>query len=117
MNPMPPTPMTKLVWVDDPDPLPPGMGSHLFGLPGGGRPVAPVEFSHWSLEPGADSGDDQHDVPEIWLIAAGAGVMTCGGATVELAAGDAVAIEPRQVHSLRNTGDGPVEVFSVWWAA
>jgi mannose-6-phosphate isomerase-like protein (cupin superfamily) len=110
-------PMTRLARLDDPDELPAGMISHLYEMPGGDRPVAPVEMSHWSLAPGADSGDDQHQVREIWLIAAGSGVMTCGGTTIEVAAGDAVSIEPMRVHSLRNTGTGRIEVFSVWWAA
>jgi mannose-6-phosphate isomerase-like protein (cupin superfamily) len=110
-------PMTKLTSIDDPDELPAGVVSRIFDMPGGDRPVAPVEMSHWSLAPGADSGDDQHGVREIWLIAAGTGVMTCGGERIDVAAGDAVSIEPHEVHRLFNTGDRRIEVFSVWWAA
>jgi mannose-6-phosphate isomerase-like protein (cupin superfamily) len=110
-------PMTVLARLDDPDELPPGMASFLYEMPGGDRPVAPVEMSRWSLEPGADSGDDQHEVREIWLIGAGSGEMTCGGVRVEVSAGDAISIEPMRVHSLRNTGADRIEVFSVWWAA
>jgi mannose-6-phosphate isomerase-like protein (cupin superfamily) len=113
----PPVPMSKLPTIPDTEDIPPGMVSWLFEMPGGDRPVAPFELSRWSLEPGADSGDDQHGVREMWLIAAGRGEMTCGGHTIEVAAGDVVSIEPNQPHRLRNTGDGPVSVFSVWWTA
>ena len=108
--------MTRLTSVEDSEGIPAGMVLRLFDMPGGEQPVAPVEVSHWSLEPGADSGDDQHRVRELWLVAAGRGEMTCGGSRLDLAAGDVVAIEPEQAHRLRNTGDGPVEVFSVWWS-
>jgi mannose-6-phosphate isomerase-like protein (cupin superfamily) len=108
--------MTRLTSYEDTQDIPPGMALRIFDMPGGTRPVAPVEVSHWSLKPGADSGDDQHSVRELWLIAAGRGEMTCGGAKLDLAAGDVVSIEPNQAHRLLNTGHDPVEVFSVWWS-
>jgi mannose-6-phosphate isomerase-like protein (cupin superfamily) len=112
----PPGPMTKLSSVQDTEDIPEGMVLHVFDMPGADRPVAPFEASYWTLEHGADSGEDLHQVREIWLIAAGRGEMTCGGRTIDVAAGDAISIEPNQPHRLVNTGDGPVSVFSVWWS-
>jgi mannose-6-phosphate isomerase-like protein (cupin superfamily) len=110
-------PMAKLSSVVDTEDIPPGMLLRVYDMPGGGEPLAPFEVSHWSLQPGTDSGDDLHGARELWLIAAGRGEMTCGGATMQVAAGDVISIEPRQPHRLVNTGSGPVEVFSVWWAS
>jgi mannose-6-phosphate isomerase-like protein (cupin superfamily) len=104
-------PMTKLSGVEETEDIPAGMLLRCFDAP-----VAPVDLSHWRLEAGADSGDDLHSVRELWLIAAGRGEMTCGGRSLDVAAGDVVSIEPHQPHRLRNTGDGPVEVFSIWWS-
>lgn len=111
----PSAPMTRLSSVADSEDIPDGMVLRVFDMPGGAQPVAPFEVSHWSLRPGADSGHDQHAVRELWLIAAGHGEMTCGGATITVSAGDVVSIEPHRPHRLLNTGDAPVEVFSVWW--
>jgi mannose-6-phosphate isomerase-like protein (cupin superfamily) len=109
-------PVTKLSSYANSTGTPPGMLLNLFNMPGGDDPVAPFEASRWSLERGADSGIDQHPVRELWLIAAGSGVMTCGGMTLDVSAGDVMSIEPDQPHTLVNTGDSPCEVFSVWWS-
>jgi mannose-6-phosphate isomerase-like protein (cupin superfamily) len=109
-------PMTRLTSVLDTEDIPAGMVLRVFDLAGGERPAAPVEVSHWSLEPGADSGDDQHAVRELWLIAAGRGVMTCGGKRLDVAAGEVISIEPNQPHRLVTVGHEAVEVFSVWWS-
>lgn len=109
-------PMAKLSSTPDTEDIPPGMLLRVFAIPSAGARVAPFELSHWSLEPGADSGDDVHEVREIWLIAVGQGQMTCGGVIMEVAAGDVIMIEPSQTHRLLNTGDCPLEVFSVWWS-
>jgi mannose-6-phosphate isomerase-like protein (cupin superfamily) len=109
-------PVTRLTSIEDTDDVPAGMRVRLVDMVRSGRGVAPVEISHWTLDPGADSGDDRHSVRELWLVAAGAGEMTCGGCAMHLVAGDVVAIEPNQPHRLLNTGPNRVEVFSLWWA-
>jgi mannose-6-phosphate isomerase-like protein (cupin superfamily) len=110
-------PVTKLPSYPDTGNIPPGMLLRVFEIPGGDEPVAPFMVSHWSLERGTDSGIDQHPVREFWLIAAGRGVMTCGEVSLEVSAGDVMSLEPNQPHTLVNNGDGPCEVFSVWWPA
>jgi mannose-6-phosphate isomerase-like protein (cupin superfamily) len=102
--------------VEDTEDIPEGMVVQVFDLLGGHLPVPPVEVSYWTLEPGADSGDDRHAVRELWLLAAGRGVMTCGDQTLEVAAGEAVSIAANQTHRLVNTGDRRIGVFSVWWS-
>jgi mannose-6-phosphate isomerase-like protein (cupin superfamily) len=108
--------MAKLSSTPDTDGIPTGMLLSIFEMPGGDDPIAPFEVSHWSLERDADSGDDLHHVRELWLIGAGSGQMSCGGVTLEIAAGDVIMIEPDQPHRLLNTGDCRLEVFSVWWS-
>lgn len=109
-------PIAKLSSVLDIDDVPPGMVLRTFSMPSD-DPTAPLEVSHWRLSHGADSGDDLHDGRELWLIAAGRGEITAGRASMEVAAGDAILIQPNQPHRLENTGTDPVEVFSVWWSS
>jgi mannose-6-phosphate isomerase-like protein (cupin superfamily) len=112
----PDRPVTKLAGHPNTDSTPPGMLLRIFDIPGEDEPVAPFMVSHWSLERGADSGVDQHSVREFWLIAAGRGVMTCGGVSLDVSTGDVISLEPNEPHTLVNNGDGPCEVFSVWWS-
>jgi len=71
--------------------------------------------SRFSVEPGARTPVDQHAVAEIWMVADGAGELEYDGRTVALEAGQVVYFAPFKPHSLHNTGDAPMMVFSIWW--
>lgn len=50
---------------------------------------------------------------EIYHITGGTGVMTLGGETFTVAAGDTVLIPPYTPHCVRNTGTRPLRVLCV----
>ena len=80
------------------------------------RSASPFRMSSFSLAPGARSPRDVHSEKEIWMIAAGAGDLTCDDAMVMgVSAGDVLELPGGCSHSLLNTGTDPMLVFSVWW--
>jgi mannose-6-phosphate isomerase-like protein (cupin superfamily) len=59
------------------------------------------------LPPGAATMPHYHPrTEEIYYILAGAACMRIGGETRDVAAGDAIAIPPGQIHQIENTGPG-----------
>lgn len=58
------------------------------------------------LPPGASTTPHFHRVTEeIYYITDGRGRMTIGDEHREVGPGDAIAIPPRQIHTIRNTGE------------
>lgn len=55
------------------------------------------------------------DMQETFVILSGSVVMTVDNSEVPLRAGDAIIIDPREVHTMRNTGDDTAEyiVFGI----
>lgn len=80
----------------------------------GSRP--PGGMSRFSLAPGAESPLDKHEDEEVWFIGSGQGTIVRGGTeVVPVAAGDVVDFASEVSHTLKNTGELPLVVFSVWW--
>jgi mannose-6-phosphate isomerase-like protein (cupin superfamily) len=48
---------------------------------------------------------------EIYHVTAGVGMMTLGGETFQLGAGDTVCIPPGTAHCIENTGPGPLRIL------
>jgi mannose-6-phosphate isomerase-like protein (cupin superfamily) len=66
------------------------------------------------LAPGASIGSHRHDgEDEVYVITAGSGVLDDGITESEVTAGDAVLTGNGESHSIRNTGDGVLEVIAV----
>lgn len=77
---------------------------------------APVRMSRFELEVGARSPLDAHEEREVWIVAAGVGTLEYRGVhSISVRAGDVLAFERHASHSLRNTGQVGLVVFSVWW--
>jgi mannose-6-phosphate isomerase-like protein (cupin superfamily) len=77
---------------------------------------APVRMSRFELTPGAQSPLDTHEEREMWMFAQGTGMLSyCGQPPVPVRAGDVVEFESDSSHTLKNTGQGPLVVFSIWW--
>jgi mannose-6-phosphate isomerase-like protein (cupin superfamily) len=67
-----------------------------------------------TLDPGASIGVHQHNgEDEVYVITAGRGVLDDGITQEEVAAGDAVLTGNGERHSIRNSGDEPLEVIAV----
>ncbi|MBV2153291.1 cupin domain-containing protein [Kitasatospora sp. SUK 42] len=75
----------------------------------------PFSASRFTVPPGATSELDQHEVAELWMVAAGCGTVHSEERRLDIGAGDVVLLPSRAPHRLENTGSQPVEVFSVWW--
>lgn len=76
----------------------------------------PFKMSRFMLKPGARSPLDCHEDKEIWFIAAGKGELTRAGEEVmEISQGDIVELGSMVSHTLLNTGQDDLLVFSVWW--
>ncbi|MFI9158801.1 cupin domain-containing protein [Kitasatospora aureofaciens] len=85
---------------------------------GPGTPLAgwPFEASRFTVPPGATSELDRHRVSEVWMVRAGTGTVRSEDRSIELAAGDCVYFPSFVPHQVTNSGDGPLEVFSLWWS-
>jgi mannose-6-phosphate isomerase-like protein (cupin superfamily) len=77
--------------------------------------VAPFSFAVFTVEPGCASPADTHAVREIWLVVSGTGELTVDGTASRVSAGDAVYLESMRTHQVRNDGDLPLLVHSMWW--
>jgi quercetin dioxygenase-like cupin family protein len=101
----------------EPDPsTPPGVAMWLLergkALPG----HCPVSAARFSVQPGAESELDVHEVVEVWTVTSGRGVILSGDREVEVTEGDSVFFDRNVPHLLRNRGTDPVAVFSIWWS-
>lgn len=67
-----------------------------------------------TLEPGASIGSHTHDQEEeIFYILSGKGLVDDNGSTSEVKPGDAVLTGGGRYHSIRSTGDVPLEMTAV----
>ncbi len=72
----------------------------------------------WAVvAPGQETTPHGHDEEETFIFLAGSGLMSVDGRQFPVARGDAVYLEPFSAHTVRNTGDSPLEVLCVWWGA
>ncbi|HKV42126.1 MAG TPA: cupin domain-containing protein [Blastocatellia bacterium] len=64
------------------------------------------------LPPGAAVTPHHHqELEEIYYILSGAGVMTVGDESLAVGAGDAIYVPRNCMHSLDNTGSGPIRLL------
>ena len=74
-----------------------------------------VQMINWAKLPASSQFQSHYheDMEEIFLILSGRVEMTVDGVSVELARGDAIFVEPREVHSMRNLTDQDVDYIVV----
>lgn len=80
-------------------------------------PAGQVQMVNWARLP-IDHQFAAHyheDMQEVFVMVQGVAEMTVGHQAVELRRGDAILVEPREVHRMRNAGGEDVEymVFGV----
>jgi len=79
----------------------------------GGR----VQMLNWARLPGGRAFRPHYheDMQEVFVIVSGQARMRVGDETVLLAAGDAIVVEPREVHEMENDTDHDVDyiVFGI----
>jgi len=64
-------------------------------------------------QPGAGPGPHRHPYDEIQFIQQGRGHWVVDGQEFDAGAGDILVIKAGEVHSFRNTGDGPLVQLDV----
>ena len=74
-----------------------------------------VQMVNWAfLGVGKQFARHYHeDMQEIFVIVQGEAVITVAAETATLRRGDAVLIDPREIHQMRNTGTEAVEYLAI----
>ncbi|MFI9627975.1 cupin domain-containing protein [Streptomyces sp. NPDC052042] len=80
-----------------------------------GADRVPFEGGRFTLEPGAVSKPDTHQVSECWMIAQGSGLLTYDGADYPVTTGEYLFFEPQKTHFIHNDGSTPLVIHTVWW--
>jgi len=73
-----------------------------------------VQMVNWARLPAGKSFAPHHheDMQEVFVIVQGTAQLTVGGETVAVQRGDAIRIDPLEVHQMSNTGTGDVEYLA-----
>ena len=74
-----------------------------------------VQMINWARLPHSSSFRPHYheDMQEIFVVIHGTASMRVGSETIQLAPGDAVFVDPHEVHEMVNVGDGDVEYLVV----
>ena len=72
----------------------------------------PLEMLLSTIEPGADSGDYNHDGAECGLVVSGTLDLWVSGQFFQLVEGDSFSFKSTEIHRCANSGDKPTKV--VW---
>lgn len=67
-----------------------------------------------ALRPGEEIGEEVHDVDQFIYLVKGDGQAVVAGATAPFAKGEALCIRAGTLHNVRNTGDSPMKLFTVY---
>ena len=99
------------------DPFECGLGvwANMIDLDHENASVAPFKAARFTVEPGCTSILDSHPMHEIWMIAAGEGVLTYDDEQVRIGTSEVLYFEPPKPHFVTNDGAQQMVVFSVWW--
>ena len=66
-----------------------------------------------SAQPGKGTGPHRHPYDEVQFVREGRGLWNVNGEEFEAGAGDILVIKAGEIHSFRNTGDGPLVQLDV----
>jgi quercetin dioxygenase-like cupin family protein len=78
------------------------------------RGAAELTFSHVTIPPGGGTDSHTHDRPELIYIVSGTAKCTSPDAVEILGPGAALWAEAGEMHELRNTGDEPLAIVTVF---
>ena len=97
-----------------PEPIPtepqPGRFAYRFE---GADHGASVSFFVSNPEPGMGPSPHTHPYDETHILEEGKATFTVDGKEIELEAGQALVVPARAVHTLVNSGDGPLRLISI----
>jgi mannose-6-phosphate isomerase-like protein (cupin superfamily) len=75
----------------------------------------PFNITRFEIAPRCGTHPDCHAVQEIWIITEGAGVLTYENKKFMVNKNDVLYFESFKTHQLINTGEEPLEGYSIWW--
>ena len=96
--------------------LGPGVELRLLDLLRQGTPIAPFKASRFTVEPGCQSGVDQHAVRECWIITSGCGQVLYDGRRFAVQRDDVLFFDSHRSHQVINDGHETMIIYSVWWS-
>lgn len=67
-----------------------------------------------ALRPGEEIGEEVHEVDQFIYALKGEGKVIMAGVATPFAKGEALCIPAGSVHNVRNSGDGPMKLFTVY---
>lgn len=67
-----------------------------------------------ALRPGEEIGEEVHDVDQFIYLVKGEGEAIMGGAVTAFAKGEALCVPAGSVHNVRNVGDEPMKLFTLY---
>jgi mannose-6-phosphate isomerase-like protein (cupin superfamily) len=76
---------------------------------------APFQHAWGYLTAGKEMEGHAHPTEEIYFIHAGCGAVVVGDEEEPVSAGDVIEIPPDAYHTVRNTSDGELTWFALWW--
>ena len=76
--------------------------------------VPEIMLSHVTIPPGGHTDYHDHDRPELIYVVAGTGTAKCEGEDVEIGPDTAMWILAGEKHEVRNTGDEPIVIVTVF---
>jgi len=76
--------------------------------------VPEIMLSHVTIYPGSHTDYHDHDRPELIYVVSGTGISKCEGEEVEVGPDTAMWVPAGEKHEVRNTGDEPVSLVTVF---
>jgi len=76
--------------------------------------VPEIMLSHVTIYPGSHTDYHDHDRPELIYVVSGKGLSKCEGVEVEVGPDTAMWVLAGEKHEVRNTGDEPVILVTVF---
>jgi mannose-6-phosphate isomerase-like protein (cupin superfamily) len=67
-----------------------------------------------ALRPGEEIGEEVHEVDQLIYLVKGEGQAVVAGAVAPFDKGEALCIPAGALHNVRNTGDSPMKLFTVY---
>lgn len=67
-----------------------------------------------ALRPGEEIGEEVHEVDQFIYLVKGKGQAVLAGAVAPFEEGEALCIPAGKLHNVRNTGDTPMKLFTVY---
>ena len=67
-----------------------------------------------ALRPGEEIGEEVHEVDQFIYAVKGEGEAVLGGTSTPFAKGEALCVPAGSVHNVKNSGDEPMKLFTVY---